>query len=94
VYKQNELLGIIDFEEVNTFIFNANHIKFMSIGEIISLPKEIISLEYKPEKIMLLFETSKMSILPVIHKGKFVGFLSKIDVLESYRKRLKEMIIE
>jgi CIC family chloride channel protein len=94
VDKQNELLGIIDFEEVNTFIFNANHIKFMSIGEIISLPKEIISLEYKPEKIMLLFETSKMSILPVIHKGKFVGFLSKIDVLESYRKRLKEMIIE
>ena len=43
---------------------------------------------------MKLFETSGATILPVIFKGKYFGFLSKIDVLESYRHRLKEMIIE
>jgi CIC family chloride channel protein len=92
--KENELVGIIDFEDVKAFIFNPNHIKFMSMNEIISQPKEIILFEDKPEKIMKLFQTSKMTTLPVIHKSKFVGFLSKIDVLESYRQRLKEMIIE
>jgi CIC family chloride channel protein len=59
-----------------------------------SQPKELILFEDKPEKIMKLFESSKATILPVIHKGKYFGFLSKIDVLESYRHRLREMIIE
>lgn len=88
------LIGIIDFEEVKAFIFNPTHVKFMTLSEIMSQPKEFILFEDKPEKIMKLFETSGATILPVIFKGKYFGFLSKIDVLESYRHRLKEMIIE
>ncbi|MFM7662047.1 MAG: chloride channel protein, partial [Bacteroidota bacterium] len=92
--EHSVLIGVINFDDVKAFIFNPNHIKFMSIREIMSQPKELIVLEDKPEKIMKSIETSGKSILPVIHKGKYFGFLSKIDVLESYRKRLKEMIIE
>lgn len=66
----------------------------MTLSEIMSQPKELVLFEDKPEKIMKLFETSGATILPVIFKGKYFGFLSKIDVLESYRHRLKEMIIE
>lgn len=92
--ENKALIGLIDFDEVKAFIFNPNHVKFMSISEIMSQPKELILFEDKPEKIMKSFETSGASILPVIHKGKYFGILSKIDVLESYRKRLKEMIID
>ncbi|MFM2214013.1 MAG: Voltage-gated ClC-type chloride channel ClcB [Bacteroidota bacterium] len=92
--KQRALVGLIDFEDVKAIIFNPYRVKFMSINEIIGQPKELILFEDKPEKIMKLFESSKAPILPVIHKGKYFGFLSKIDVLESYRHRLKEMIIE
>lgn len=94
VAEDKSLIGLVDFEEVKAFIFNPNHVKFMTMSEIMSQPKEIILFEDKPEKIMKLFETSKTIILPVIFKGKYFGFLSKIDVLESYRHRLKEMIIE
>jgi chloride channel protein, CIC family len=92
--EHKSLIGIIDFDEVRAFIFNPNHVKFMTMYEIISQPKELISFEDKPEKIMILFENSKAVVLPVIHKGKYFGILSKIDVLENYRHRLKEMIIE
>ncbi len=92
--ENKSLIGIVDFEEVKAIIFNPYRVKFMSISEIISQPKELILFEDKPEKIMKLFETSNASILPVIHKGKYFGFLSKINVLESYRQRLKEMVIE
>jgi len=92
--EHKTLIGIVDFEEVKAIIFNPYRVKFMSINELLSQPKEIILFEDKPEKIIKLFETSKSYILPVIHKGKYVGFLSKIDVLESYRQRLREMIIE
>jgi len=44
--------------------------------------------------VMKQFETSNSTILPVIQKGKYFGFLSKIDILENYRQRLKEMVID
>ena len=92
--KDKNLLGIIDFEEVKAMIFNPYRVKFMNITEIMHQPKELILFEDKPEKIMKLFEISNAYILPVIHKGKYFGFLSKIDILENYRQRLKEMIID
>jgi CIC family chloride channel protein len=92
--EHKSLVGLIDFEEVKAIIFNPYRVKFMTLNEIMSQPKELILFEDKPEKIMKLFESSKATILPVIHKGKYFGFLSKIDVLESYRHRLREMIIE
>ena len=92
--ENRALIAIVDFEEVKTIIFNPLKLKFINMNEIISQPKELILLDDKVEKIINQFETSKTQILPVISKGKFIGFLSKIDVLESYRNRLKEMIIE
>lgn len=92
--ETKSLIGIVAFEEVKSFIFNPYHVKFSTIKEIITQPKAIILLEDKVEKVMKQFETSNATILPVIQKGKYFGFLSKIDVLETYRQRLKEMIID
>ncbi len=88
------LVGIVAFDEVKSFIFNPYHVKFSSMREVISQPKAIILLEDKVEKVMEQFEATNTYILPVIQKGKYFGFLSKIDVLENYRQRLKEMIID
>ena len=92
--NEKKLLGIIDFEEVKAIIFNPYRVKFMNISEIMQQPKTLILFEDKPEKIMKQFETSNSKILPVIQKGKYFGFLSKIDILENYRQRLKEMVID
>lgn len=88
------LVGIIDFEEVKAIVFNPYRVKFMTINEVIHQPKGLILLDDKVEKVVKQFENSNSYILPVIEKGKYFGFLSKIDVLESYRHHLKEMIIE
>ena len=92
--EEKSLVGIVDFDEVKSFIFNPYHVKFSAMSEIISQPKAIILLEDKVEKVMKQFETSNSKILLVIQKEKYFGFLSKIDVLENYRQRLKEMIID
>ena len=89
-----EPLEPVDIEAVKAMIFNQYRVKFMSITEIVSQPETIVLLEDKVEKVMKQFETSNSKILPVIQKGKYFGFLSKIDVLENYRQRLKEMIID
>ncbi|MEO5775795.1 MAG: chloride channel protein [Flavobacterium sp.] len=92
--EEKNLIGIINFEAAKAVIFNQYSVKFTSISEIMSQPENVIQLEDKPEKVMKQFETSNTNILPVIQKGKYFGFLSKIDVLENYRQRLKEMIID
>jgi CIC family chloride channel protein len=92
--EHRHLVGIIDFEAVKAIIFNHYKVKFMLIGEITSQPESFVLLDDKVEKIMKQFETSNSQVLPVIQKGKYFGFLSKIDILENYRQRLKEMVID
>ena len=94
VDEDKKLVGIIDFEEIRNIIFNPYRVKFMTLKEIITQPKGFIFMDDKTQKIMSEFEDSHSHILPVIQKGKYLGFLSKIDVLESYRQQLKEMVIE
>jgi CIC family chloride channel protein len=88
------LVGIINFEDVKGIIFNPYRVKFMTIQEVINQPKAIVLLDDKIEEVMLQFKTCKVDCLPVLKNGSYFGMLAKIDLLENYRKNLKEMIIE
>lgn len=91
---KGKLLGIVDFELIRPIIFNPYRIKFTMIKEIISQPKEVIHHDDGMETIMDKFETSKAALLPVTKYGKFFGLISKVEILEAYREKLKEMVIE
>ena len=92
--EKNKLLGIVDFEEIRSIIFNPYRLKFTDIKEILSQPKEIINHDDGMETIMDKFETTNQILLPVTKNGKFFGLISKVAILEAYREKLKEMIIE
>ena len=92
--EKNKLLGIVDFEEIRSIIFNPYRLKFTEIKEILSQPKEIINHDDGMETIMDKFETTNQTLLPVTKNGKFFGLISKVAILEAYREKLKEMIIE
>ena len=92
--EKNKLIGIVDFEDIRSIIFNPYRIKFTEIKEILSQPKEIILHDDGMETIMEKFETSNQMILPIIKNSKFFGLLSKVDILEAYREQLKQMVIE
>ena len=93
-HKSN-LVGVIDFHEIRPVIFNTYRIKYTPLAEIISQPKAIIEFDEGAEEIMAKFENSNSDLLPVVdNNGKYLGFLSKLDILENYREKLKEMVIE
>jgi CIC family chloride channel protein len=91
---KSKLLGIIDFEIIRPIIFNAYRIKFTMISEILSQPKEIVHHDDGMEIIMDKFETTNQTLLPVTKNGKFFGLISKVEILEAYREKLKELTIE
>ena len=94
VDDKQKLLGVVDFEEIRSLVFNPYRIKFTTVEEVLTQPKEIINHDDGLELIMEKFESTNEFILPVIKSGKLFGLLYKMSVLEAYREQLKDMIIE
>jgi len=92
--EKHKLLGIVDFENIRSLVFNPYRIKFTDMKEILSQPQEIIKHDDGMETIIEKFDNSKQMLLPVTKNGKFFGLIYKISILEAYRKQLKEMMIE
>jgi CIC family chloride channel protein len=91
---KEKLLGIVDFNDIRATVFNSFRVKYTPIKEILKQPIIIVQYDDGIEAIMEKFEATNQNILAVIKYGKFFGFISKIDILEVYREKLKEMIIE
>ncbi len=94
VDEKNRILGIIDFEIIRPIIFNSYRVKFTKLSEILTQPMEQIFHDDGIEVIIEKFEKANVDVLPVLKNGKFLGLLYKISILESYRNKLKEMVIE
>lgn len=92
--EQNKLVGIIDFDEIKSVVFHPFRVKFTTVQEVLTQPKEIIQHDDGMEAIMEKFENTNQAILPVTNNGKFFGLISKTALLEAYREKLKELIIE
>jgi chloride channel protein, CIC family len=92
--SNNVLIGIIDFEKIRPIIFNSFQVKYTTIREIMTIPENQIDFDEEIEQIMQKFDSASVDILYVNKYGKFYGFLSKLSILEAYRSKLKEMVIE
>jgi CIC family chloride channel protein len=92
--EKDRLVGIVDFNDIRSTIFNSFRVKYTSIKEILKQPIDIVQYDDGIEVVMEKFEATNQNTLAVIKYGKFFGFISKIDILEVYREKLKEMIIE
>jgi chloride channel protein, CIC family len=94
VDAQNELLGIVHFNDIREIIFNQYRVKYTLVKEIMKKPLDIIYPTDSMEVVMNKFEKTKVSFLPVTKNAKYYGFISKAVVLEAYRRKLKSMIID
>jgi CIC family chloride channel protein len=94
VSKENQLLGIVHFNDIREIIFNSYRVKYTMVKEIMVQPIAVIYPFNSMEVVMDKFESSKKAYLPVISDDKYYGFISKSEALEAYRTKLKSMTIE
>jgi CIC family chloride channel protein len=94
VDSENELLGIVHFNDVREIIFNQYRVKFTIVKEIMNAAVDVIYPTDSMETVMNKFEKSKVVFLPVLKNGKYFGFISKAFALEAYRTKLQSMTIE
>ncbi|PZR15552.1 MAG: chloride channel protein [Flavobacterium psychrophilum] len=91
---KRKLLGVIDFDKVRPILFNAFQVKYTPLADLMTVPAEVACMEDSIEMIMDKFEASHTDYLPLIKEDRYYGFISKTKILEAYRAKLKEMLIE
>jgi CIC family chloride channel protein len=91
---RRRLVGIIDFDKARSTVFNPFQIKYTPLIDMMVTPKEIANMEDSIEMIMDKFEITKADYLPLVKEERYFGFVSKARILEAYRAKHREMIIE
>lgn len=94
VDTEQNLLGIVHFNDIREIIFNNYRVKYTLVNEVMTAPTEVISPEDSMGVVMNKFESANKAFLPVLKNDKYYGFISKSVALEAYRSKLKSMTIE
>lgn len=91
---KQQLIGLIEFDTIRTAVFNSFQVKYSTVKEYMSYPEYVLYYDEDINSMMEKFDASDKEILPVLKNGKFYGYLSKLELLEAYRIKFREMVIE
>ncbi len=89
VNAENELLGIVLLDDIRNIMFRPELYKRMHVRRFMSMPPAKIEVGENMEKVMKTFDTTGAWNLPVVENGKYVGFVSKSKIFNSYRRVLR-----
>ncbi len=92
--NDNELIGVVYFNQIRDMIFNNFKVKYTIIRDVMRDPVPLVYHNDSMEIVMNKFDQSQTLYLPVIKFGKFYGVISKSLALEMYRSKLKSMTID
>jgi chloride channel protein, CIC family len=88
--KDNKFLGLVPLDEVREIMFDREKYDILKVHEMMVIPQKVVNLEDSMEDVMNKFRKTGYWNLPVVDKGKYVGFVSRSNVFNVYRKMLIE----
>ncbi|MDR5591559.1 chloride channel protein [Christiangramia sp. SM2212] len=92
--EDRKFMGIILLDDIRSIMFNEKLYDEVKVQDIMQQAPETIDIENDRMKvIMKKFQESKAWNLPVVEKGKYVGFISKSKLLTAYRQKLIEVTV-
>ena len=83
------LLGIVLLDDIRNIMFRTDLYKKMTVSRFMSAAPARIEIDMPMEEVMKIFDTTHAWNLPVVHNGKYVGFVSKSKIFNSYRRVLR-----
>jgi len=88
------LVGIVLLDDIRSVMFDTDMYNMITVESVMQVPPAYIYLSDNMESVMNKFEESHAWNLPVIDKGKYIGFISKSKVFSAYRNLLMEFSAE
>ncbi|MFA4853232.1 MAG: chloride channel protein [Bacteroidales bacterium] len=92
--EEHHFLGMILLDDVREVMFDKEKYNELFAKDLMVQPTEHISPTDNMETVMDKFKDSSLWNLPVIEDGKYIGFVSRSNVFNAYRKKLIEFAKE
>ncbi len=87
--EEEKLMGIIVLDDIREFMFDNDLYNSVYVKNLMHAPPEHIFYDTDSMKVVMRkFQDSGAWNLPVIKKGKYIGFISKSKLLTAYRRKL------
>lgn len=87
--RQGNLLGIVLLNDIRNIMFRPDLYDRMHVRKFMSMPPAKIEADDNMENVMRIFDRTNAWNLPVVKDGKYIGFVSKSKIFNSYRRVLR-----
>lgn len=87
--EDNNFLGIVLLDDIRNIMFRPELYKRMKVRRFMSMPAASIEVGESMDSVMRKFDDTLAWNLPVVENGKYVGFVSKSKIFNSYRRVLR-----
>ncbi|HAP29320.1 MAG TPA: chloride channel protein, partial [Porphyromonadaceae bacterium] len=85
-----ELMGIVVLDDIRNIMFRPDLYRRMHVSRFMSMPPAKITTDDSMESVMKTFDDTGAWNLPVVDsEGRYVGFVSKSKIFNSYRRVLR-----
>ena len=84
-----QLKGVVVLDEIRNIMFRPDLYRRMHVSKFMSSPPAIIDIHSSMEEVMKVFDKTGAWNLPVVDGSKYVGFVSKSKIFNSYRRVLR-----
>ena len=86
VIDENEaLLGIVLLDDIRKIMFNQDLYNVTFVRDFMTTPPTIVDVTDSMDLVMKKFEDTGAWNLPVIEEGRYIGFVSKAKIFNTYR---------
>lgn len=89
VNDDNVLIGVVLLDDIRNIMFRPELYKRMLVNKFMSAPPAKIEVGESMENVMKLFDRTGAWNLPVVEQGRYIGFVSKSKIFNSYRRVLR-----
>jgi len=87
--SEGMLQGIVLLDDIRNIMFRPDLYRKMHVTRFMSAPPARIDIHDRMETVMETFDKTNAWNLPVVDNGKYVGFVSKSKIFNSYRRVLR-----
>lgn len=87
--EEGQLVGVVLLDDIRNIMFRPDLYKKMHVTRFMSMPPARIDINMPMEEVMRIFDKTNAWNLPVVDNGKYVGFVSKSKIFNSYRRVLR-----
>lgn len=89
--NDDELVGIVLLDNIREIMFERDQYEDTFVSDVMVAPPEIVDVSDSMDEVMKKFNSCAAWNLPVMQDGKYVGFVSKSKIFNTYRDLLVQV---